>query len=188
MGLVEVGVGLLPGAGGTKEMALRAAQAIPAGVKTDVMAFLQPAFEAIALGKVATGAGHMAELGYLRDVDDWSVDNDARIGDAKRVALRLLEDDYRPPAEAVVTLPGADGIAAFDMALNAFRWSAMASDHDCVIGHQVARVLCGGQAGGSVSEQQLLDLEREGFLHLCGLEKTHQRIEHMLKTGKPLRN
>ena len=74
------------------------------------------------------------------------------------------------------------------MALNAFKWSAMASEHDCVLGHQIARVLCGGERGGKVSEQQLLDLEREAFLHLCGLEKTQARILHMLKTGKPLRN
>ncbi|MCO4760007.1 MAG: enoyl-CoA hydratase/isomerase family protein [Myxococcales bacterium] len=188
MGLVEVGVGLIPGAGGTKEMTVRAAQAIPGGVKTDVVPFLQKSFETMALAKVATGAGQMAEMGFLRDVDSWSIDSDARIGDAKRVALQLVANNYRAPDAPVLNLPGADGIAAFDMALNAFKWSAMASEHDCILGHQIARVLCGGEKGGKVTEQQLLDIEREGFLHLCGLEKTQARIMHMLKTGKPLRN
>lgn len=188
MGLVEVGVGLIPGAGGTKEMTVRAAAAVPKGVKTDIVPFLQKSFETMALAKVATGAGQMAEMGFLRDVDGWSIDTDARIGDAKRVALQLLANNYRAPQAPVLNLPGADGIAVFDMALNAFKWSAMASEHDCVLGHQIARVLCGGEKGGKVTEQQLLDIEREGFLHLCGLEKTQARIMHMLKTGKPLRN
>lgn len=188
MGLVEVGVGLIPGAGGTKEMTVRAAQAVPTGVKADIMPFLQKSFETMALAKVATGAGQMAEMGFLRDIDGWSIDSDARIGDAKRVALQLVANNYRAPQPVTVNLPGANGIALFDMALNTFKWSAMASEHDCVLGHQIARVLCGGERGGEVTEQQLLDLEREAFLHLCGLEKTQARITHMLKTGKPLRN
>ena len=189
MGLVEVGVGLLPGAGGTKEMVVRALSGIPGDAKMDRFPLLQRAFEFVAMAKVATGAGQMQEMGFLRDVDGWSVDGDRRIADAKRVALGLVAAGYKPaPPAANLVLPGADGIATIDMGLNAFKWGGYASEHDCVVGHQIARVICGGEQAGAKTEQQLLDLEREAFLILAGEPKTQQRVEHMLKTGKPLRN
>ena len=189
MGLVEVGVGLIPGAGGTKEMTVRALAGVDAKLQIDRVPFLQKSFEAMALAKVATGAGSMAEMGFMRPIDGWSADGDRRIGDAKKVALRLVEDDYRPPlAPDNLVLPGADGMAVFEMALQSFKWGGYASEHDVVVGRQIAKVLCGGERGGHVDEQRLLDIEREGFLHLCGLEKTQKRIEHMLTTNKPLRN
>jgi 3-hydroxyacyl-CoA dehydrogenase len=189
MGLVEVGVGLIPGAGGTKEMTVRAVAGVAADVTTDRVPFLQKAFEVMAMAKVGTGAGNAAELGFLRSTDRFCIDTDRRIGEAKKRALRLVEDGYRPSGPATnLVLPGADGIAVFEMALAAFHWSGLASEHDKVVGLQIAKVLCGGSKGGLVTEQQLLDIEREGFLHLCGLEKTQARIKAMLETGKPLRN
>lgn len=189
MGLVEVGVGLLPAAGGTKEMVVRALAGVAKNSKVDRFALLQDVFETVALAKVATGAGMMSEMNFLRPIDAWSVDGDARIADAKKVALHLVDIGYRPPQPATnLVLPGLDALATFDMGLNAFRWSGYASDHDCVVGYQVAKVICGGEKPGVKTEQQLLDLERECFLHLAGTEKTQQRVAHMLKTGKPLRN
>ncbi len=189
MGLVEVGVGLIPGAGGTKEMTVRALAGVPADVKVDRLPLLQKAFEAMAMAKVATGAGNAFEMGFLRPTDKFCIDTDRRIGEAKKIALRLVEDGYRPAGPATnLLLPGAEGLAAFEMALAAFHWSGLASEHDKVVGTQIAKVLCGGEKGGLLSEQDLLDIEREGFLHLCGLEKTQARIRNMLETGKPLRN
>lgn len=189
MGLVEVGVGLIPGAGGTKEMTVRALAGVPADVKVDRLPLLQKAFEAMAMAKVATGAGNAFEMGFLRPTDKFCIDTDRRIGEAKKIALRLIEDGYRPVGPASnLLLPGAEGLAAFEMALAAFHWSGLASEHDKIVGTQIAKVLCGGEKGGLLSEQDLLDIEREGFLHLCGLEKTQARIRHMLETGKPLRN
>jgi 3-hydroxyacyl-CoA dehydrogenase len=189
LGLVEVGVGLLPGAGGTKELTVRALAGVPAAVTVDRLPLLQRAFEAMALGKVSTGAGDAWELGLLRPTDRLCLDTDRRIGEAHKVALRLIEDGYRAPLPAQnLQLPGAEGIAAFQLALQSFHWSGLASAHDVVVGGQIARVLCGGERGGRLSEDQLLDLEREAFLHLCGLEKTQARVRHMLETGKPLRN
>jgi len=189
MGLVEVGVGLLPGAGGTKELTVRALENVPADSRVDRVPLLQRAFETIALAKVSAGAGQMRELGFLRSVDQVSTDGERRIEDAKRVVLALVGSRYRPQlAPDNLMLPGAEGIATFDMALYAFRCAGQASEHDCTIGHEVATVICGGARGGLCSEQDLLDLEREAFLRLCGHQKTRDRITAMLTTGKPLRN
>jgi 3-hydroxyacyl-CoA dehydrogenase len=189
MGLVEVGVGLLPAAGGTKELTVRALEGIPVDSRLDRTLALQRMFETIALGKVSTGAGNAREIGFLRNVDAYSADPEQRIADAKRVVLQLSQAGYRPPPPPDnLLLPGAEGIALFDYALYAFKVGGQASEHDCAVGHQVARVLCGGEKGGLRRERDLLDLEREAFLHLCGLPKTRDRIAHMLQTGKPLRN
>ena len=189
MGLVEVGVGLIPGAGGTKEFVVRSLDNIAVDARVDRTLVLQRAFEAIALAKVATGAGNMREIGFLRSVDTWSIDSDRRIEDAKRIVLQLAASGYRPAlAPDNLLLPGAEGIALFDMVLYSFKVAGQASEHDCVVGHEVATVLCGGVGGGLKTEQDLLDLERESFLRLCGTEKTRERITHMLTTGKPLRN
>ena len=189
MGLVEVGVGLIPGAGGTKEMTVRALADIPAKTQMNRIPLLQKSFETMALAQVAAGAGAMVDAGFLRDVDSWSADGDRRIGDAKKVALRMVADAWRPPLPPDnLVLPGAEGMALFELALKSFEWGGYASEHDVIVGRQIAKVLCGGERGGKVDEQRLLDIEREGFLHLCGLEKTQKRIEHMLMTNKPLRN
>ncbi len=189
LGLVEVGVGLIPGAGGTKELTVRALAGVPVEAKVDRLPLLQRAFETMALAKVGTGAGDGWALGLLRPGDRVCLDTDRRIGDAKRVALRLCEDGWRPPLPAQnLLLPGAEGLAAFEMALHAFHWAGQATAHDMVVGGQIAKVLCGGERGGLRSEQELLDIERESFLYLCGLEKSQARIQAMLETGKALRN
>jgi len=190
VGLVEVGVGLLPGAGGTKELALRAMQAIPAGVNALSMPFLQRAFEDIALAKVSTGAREARNLGFLREQDGITFNRDRLIGDAKRRVLAMSGLGYVPPLPAQAKLPGRDGSAVFDFVLEDFKQKRMASEHDVLIGRKIAHVLCGGATDGRhpVSEQALLDLEREAFLSLCGEEKTQARIQHMLMKNKPLRN
>lgn len=188
-GLVEVGVGLLPAAGGTKELAVRVLENVPADSRVDRVALLQRAFETIAMAKVSTGAGQMRDLGFLRNIDGISVDAERRIEDAKKLVLSMVDQRWRPPAQPDnLLLPGADGIAVFEMVLYSFKLAGQASEHDCVIGREVASVLCGGERGGLVTEQRLLDLERESFLRLCGTDKTRDRIKHMLTTGKPLRN
>lgn len=189
LGLVEVGVGLIPGAGGTKELTVRALAGVPAESKVDRLPLLQRAFETIALAKVSTGAGNGRDLGFLRDVDGFSMDPDRRIEDARRLVVNLAAQGYRPAnAPDNLNLPGSEAIATFDMALYSFLLAGQASAHDCVIGHEVARVICGGEKGGLRTEQDLLDLERESFLKLCGMQLTQDRILHMLTTGKPLRN
>ncbi|MDF1565624.1 MAG: 3-hydroxyacyl-CoA dehydrogenase/enoyl-CoA hydratase family protein [Deltaproteobacteria bacterium] len=190
IGLVEVGVGLLPGAGGTKEMALRMANAIPAGVNALALPFLQKAFENIALARVATGAREARRLGFLRDSDGISLGSESLIGDAKKRVLALAGLGYVPPLPAQAVLPGRDGAAVFEFVLEDFKGKHMASEHDVLIGKKIVHVLTGGDTDGRspVSEQALLDLEREAFLSLVGEEKTQARIQHMLMKNKPLRN
>jgi 3-hydroxyacyl-CoA dehydrogenase len=189
MGLVEVGVGLLPGAGGTKEMAVRCIGDTALDSRVDRVGLLQKAFEQIALGKVSTGAGDARQMGFLRAGDLIAADGERRIEYAKREVLSMAAAGYRPPVRPDnLLLPGNEGIAVFDMVLYNFRCAGQASEHDCFIGHEIARVLCGGERGGLRTEQDLLDLERESFLKLLGTEKTQERIGHMLSTGKPLRN
>ncbi len=188
-GLVEVGVGLIPGAGGTKELAVRALNGIASDSRLDRTLALQKAFETIALAKVSTGAGNARELNFLRPEDSISFDGDQRIGHAKQKVLNLVSEGYRPAlAPDNLVMPGNEGIALFDLALYNFRCAGQASEHDCTIGHEVARVLCGGEGGGKKTEWDLLDLERESFLKLAGMQRTRDRVAHMLTTGKPLRN
>lgn len=190
MGLVEVGVGLIPGAGGTKEMAFRMANAIPDGVNAMKLPFLQKAFEAIALAKVATGAGDARHAGFLRPSDGITMNPDRLIADAKRRVLAMAELGYAPKVPEVAVLPGRDAATVFDYVLDDFKARALASDHDVLIGRKVAHVLCGGDTDGrrALSEQEVLDLEREAFMSLVGEEKSQARIQHMLMNNKPLRN
>jgi 3-hydroxyacyl-CoA dehydrogenase len=189
MGLVEVGVGLLPAAGGTKELTVRALDGVPLDSKVDRLALLQRAFEVIALAKVTTGAGQLRDHLFARPCDAFSVDPERRIEDARRTVLQLADSGYRPPLPPDnLLLPGADGIALFDMALYSFQLAGQATAHDCEIGRRIAAVICGGARGGLRSEQDLLDVERQGFLELCGMPATQARVAHMLQTGKPLRN
>jgi len=189
MGLVEVGVGLLPGAGGTKEMLVRALANVSKESTVDRLPFIQRAFETIGMAKVATGAGEARKLGFLREFDTFAIDGESRIEGAKRIALQLVANGYRPPLPPDnLVLPGADGRAAFELALYAMKLAGQVSVHDALIGKRVAHVLCGGESGGVCTEQQILDLEREAFMSLVGEEKSQARISAMLMTGKPLRN
>ncbi|RMG81095.1 MAG: 3-hydroxyacyl-CoA dehydrogenase/enoyl-CoA hydratase family protein [Bacteroidetes bacterium] len=189
IGLVEAGVGLLPGGGGTKEFAVRTSDAFGPG---DVMIpRLVENFKVIALGQVSTSAHEGFKKGHLQPQRDEVVMNVQRnIAEAKKKVLELSENYVMPvPREDVLVL-GRTGLAALYLAANELRLANYASDHDIKIAQKIAYVLCGGDLTGTrkVSEQYLLDIEREAFLSLLGEQKTLQRIEHMLKTNKPLRN
>ena len=187
LGLVEAGLGLLPAGGGTKEMLLRAIDRAAGG---DSAPHVRAAFETIALGKVSTSAPDARRLGYLRDVDAYTMNRERTIADAKAVAL-LRARDYQPQApRAAIPVGGADLFALLSLGVHLAWRAGQASDHDALVGRAVARVLTGGEIAHktSVSEAYLLDLEREAFLKLCGERKTLERIGYTLKTGGLLRN
>ncbi len=194
MGLVEVGVGLVPAGGGSKEMALRNLSHIPAdmprGVVIDPFPYLRRAFETIGMARVATSAHEAREIGFLTPCDGISINKDYLIHDAKETVLALVRTGYKSPVPARVRVPGRDGYAYLEMLIYNMQVSGYISEHDAKIGRHVARILSGGDvpAGTWVEEQEFLDLEREAFLSLCGEPKTQERIQHMLTTGKPLRN
>jgi 3-hydroxyacyl-CoA dehydrogenase len=188
MGLVEAGVGLLPAGGGTKEMALRGMDKHLPGPK---LKNLVAKFEAIAMAKVSTSAYEAFDIGYL-DKRAIVVSNDAtRIDRAKAEVLAMSRAGYRPPAPAVhIEALGTDALAAFEAGVFLVREAGYASEHDQLIARSVGKIMAGGNVapGTIINEEYLLDLEREEFMMLVGTKKTQERIEHMLKNGKPLRN
>lgn len=189
MGLVEVGVGLVPAGGGTKEMALRAHDRCAGVDGAEPLPFVKKAFDTIVFAKVST-SGAEAQRMFLTPADSLSANPDRLLHEAKQVALGLARSGYRPglPRTDVPVL-GRAGIAVFKAGIyNAVRGEQI-SEHDALIATKVATILCGGDRGAGVaSEQHFLDLEREAFLSLLGTQKTRDRIQHMLKEGKPLRN
>jgi 3-hydroxyacyl-CoA dehydrogenase len=191
IGLVEVGVGLIPAGGGTKELTMRAMDLAKKTPDADPLAFLKKTFETIAMGKVATSAQEARSWGILRDSDAISMNGDRLIADAKAEVLALAETGYVQPVErADIFVMGEQAQAAIKLALHMMRRGEFISDHDLLIGKHLAKIMSGGDFNHSayVSERHLLDLEREAFLSLCGERKTQERIAAMLKTGKPLRN
>ena len=188
MGLVEVGVGLIPAGGGTKEMLARAMDAAPAGA--DPLPLVQRVFETIGLAKVSTSGPDARRLGYLRDSDGISMNRDRLLEDAKSIALARVHDYVRPQPRAAIRVGGDGVLAALKLGIHLAWRAGRISDHDALIGRKLAWILAGGDAphATTATEQQLLDLEREAFLSLCGERKTQERIAHTLKTGKPLRN
>ncbi len=191
IGLVEVGVGVIPGGGGTKEMTLRAMDRAAATPDADPIAFLKQSFEMIGMGKVATSAQEAFDFGILRAGDSISMNGDRLIADAKQEVLNMASSGYVQPIERTDILAlGEQGQASMKVALHMMKRGGFISDHDELIGRKLAKVMSGGDLNqrSLVSEQFLLELEREAFLSLCGEVKTQQRIAHMLKTGKPLRN
>jgi len=189
IGLVEAGVGLLPAGGGLKELALRASEA--AGPGGDVFAQLKPAFEAVAMAKVSASAVEAKGLGLLRKGDVVAFHAHELLHIAKQQALALAESGYRPPLPARrIQVAGDVGIATFRMMLVNMLEGRFISEHDHEIATRIATVLCGGEVdrGAMVDEEWLLRLEREHFVALAQMPKTQERIGHMLKTGKPLRN
>lgn len=197
MGLVETGVGLVPGGGGCKEMLLRAADAAQA-IRPDTrgwsLAFaetIQQAFETIAMAKVSTSVTEARQMRFLADSDSHTMNRERLLLDARRQARILVDAGYIPP-QARTDLPAAGDttLATLKMSIYLMRQAEYISDHDAKVAGHVARILCGGDApaGARMSEQQVLDLEREAFLSLCGEAKTQERIAFTLKTGKPLRN
>ena len=190
MGLVEVGVGLIPGGGGTKEMLVRAMQELPTP-QSDPLPFVQKAFETIALAKVSASGPDARRLGYLAPTDSFSMNRERLMADAKAKALERVREGYVKPAPRLaIPVGGASVGAALKLGVHLAWRSGRASDHDALIGRKLAHIFAGGDLphATTVTEQHLLDLEREAFLSLLGERKTLERIQHTLKTGKPLRN
>jgi len=177
MGMVEVGVGVIPAGGGCKEMLLRSRD-------------IREAFEQIGFAKVSTSAAEAGQFRYLRDGDGISMNPERLIEDAKQLALSLVPGYAAGAPRTDITVSGDEGFALMKMGVWMARQGGYISDFDAVIGEKLAFVLSGGRLTGTpqVSEQYLLDLEREAFLSLCGRAETQQRMQHMLKTGKALRN
>ena len=191
IGLPEVGVGLIPAGGGCKEMLLRSMEGIPAEVEVDLFPFFRHAFETIAFGKVSTSAKDAQRLGYLRPTDRFTMNQDRLLYEAKQAALAMVAEGYAAagPKDDIKVL-GERGIAAAETQLYNMKSGGYISDHDDLIARKLANVLAGGRVtpGTMVTEQYMLDLEREAFLSLCGERKSQERMQHMLATGRPLRN
>ena len=188
IGLVEVGVGLIPAGGGTKEMLARAMEDAPGSV--DPLPYVQRVFETIGFAKVSTSAADAQRLGYFRDVDAVTMNRERLIADAKALALVRATDYVQPQPRAAIRIGGEGLLAALKLGVHLAWRAGRISDHDALIGRKLAWILAGGNRPhpGTLSEQQLLDLEREAFLSLCGERKTQERIAYTLKTGKTLRN
>ena len=196
-GLVEVGVGLLPGGGGCKEMLLRALDSATSirpdgrGESVELLEAMKKAFETIAMAKVATSAHEARGLGFLSDSDNITMNRERVLSDAKARALELARSSYEAPVmRNDLPAPGENILATLKLGVYMMRQGDYISDHEVKIGNKVAEVLCGGNVtpGTPVSEQYILDLEREAFKSLCGEKKTQERIQYTLKTGKTLRN
>jgi 3-hydroxyacyl-CoA dehydrogenase len=197
MGLVEVGVGLLPGAGGCKEMLLRAVDSAESirpggrGESVELMEAMKKIFETIATAKVATSAHEARGLGFLRNSDRITMNRERVLADAKARAQELVRSGYEPPQPRTDTpAPGENILAALKMGVHLMRQGEYITEYEVKLASKIAEVLCGGNVtpGTPVSEQYILDLEREGFKSLCGEKKTQERIQYTLKTGKTLRN
>ncbi len=190
IGLVEVGVGLIPAGGGTKEMLARAT-ATCTGSQDDLLDVVQPVFETIGFGKVSTSAAQARQLGFLTPADGVTMNRERLISDAKAVALARARDGYRPPPRRTsIPVGGETLLAALKLGVHLAWRAGRIGDHDAVVGRTLARVLAGGALPHrtTVSEDYILDLEREAFVRLCGERKTLERIQYTLKTGKTLRN
>ena len=188
MGLVEVGVGLIPGGGGTKEMLFRFSAELAPYEEADAFEAVKRAFKLIAMATTSSSALEARRLGFLRQRDRVSMNRDLLIADAKQRVLDLAPD-YVAPVEQRITAVGQEGFGNLKYAAWAMREAGQITDFEVRLAHEVAYVLCGGDGPPRVvSEQDILDLEREAFLKLLGTKETQERIAHMLKTGKPLRN
>ena len=190
MGLVEVGVGLIPAGGGTKEMTVRAMAKLPTP-QSDPLPFVQQAFETVALAKVSASGPDAQRLGYLAATDGFTMNRERLIADARAKALERVREGYHAPAARTAIPVGGESVSAALKLGVPLAWRAgRATDHDVLIGRKLAHIFGGGDVphATTVTEQYLLDLEREAFMSLLGERKTLERIQHTLKTGKPLRN
>ncbi len=197
MGQVEVGVGLVPAGGGCKELLIRNTEHLfevqKGGLyqkQIELMPFVARAFEAIAMAKVATSGPEAVKLGFLRPTDRMTVNRDFLIEDAKKTVLSMVMESYTPPRPKQIRVAGENTLAMIKLALWTMHESGYITDHDITVSEKVGYILCGGNVlpDTLVSEQYILDLEREAFLSLCGHPMTQARMQHMLTTGKPLRN
>jgi len=198
VGLVEAGVGLIPGGGGSKEMLIRANESAAGGEDLDLFHALKPIFETVAMAKVGTSAEECRELGYFRREDRYSMNTQRLVADAKETALGLVRSGWKPAAASwqegaqttQIKVLGEQFLAGAKLAIHMLVRGGYASEYDAVVARKLANILAGGAltAPQLVSEQYVLDLEREAFVSLLGEKKTQERIAFTLKTGKPLRN
>ncbi len=189
-GLVEVGVGLIPGGAGTLNMLWRSMESIPEGTDVDTYAFVTQTFKNIALAKVATSAEEAKAFGYFRASDGVSFDRSRQLWEAKQRSIGLAAAGHHAPTPRAYKLPGENGIATLQMLVNTLLAGKYASEHDVKISMKLATVLCGGTSGHThaVTEDEILELEREAFLSLCGEPLSQARMQYMLQNNKPLRN
>jgi len=189
-GLVEVGVGLIPGGAGTLNMLWRALGSVPEGVEVDAYAVVTQVFKNIALAKVATSAEEGKAFGYFAASDGVSFDRARQLWEAKQRAIGLADSGYHPPVPRAYKLPGESGVATVQMMVNTLVAGGYASPHDAKIAMKLANVLCGGASGAThaVTEDEILELEREAFVSLCGEPLSQARMQYMLQNNKPLRN
>lgn len=192
LGLVEVGVGLLPGGGGTKEMLFRAMENVPEGgsVQVDPFPFVARAFETIAMAKVSTSGKEAIKLGYLRPTDGVSINSDHLLHDAKQVVLQMDRQGYAPRKQRKIRVIGETGYATLRQNIYSMRVGGLITEHDEFIASKIAWVMSGGNvpAGTEVNESYILELERKAFMDLIKTRKSQQRMQHMLTKNKPLRN
>ena len=198
VGLVEAGVGLIPGGGGTKEMLIRANENASGGEDLDLFHALKPVFENVAMARVGTSAVECRELGYFRREDRYSMNSQRLVADAKETALGLLRSGWKPAAASwqegaqttQIKVLGEQFLAGAKLAIHMLVRGGYASEYDAVVARKLANILAGGALTSPqlVSEQYVLELEREAFVSLLGEKKTQERIAFTLKTGKPLRN
>lgn len=190
MGLVEAGVGLIPGGGGNKELYIKHLEGMPNGVEFDLQKVANKVFESIAMAKVSTSGEEARENNFLGAADGISVNGDHQLYDAKQAVLALHEQGYTPPVRKKIPVVGETGYATLLLGAQAMLYSGFISEHDLKIAQKLAYVIAGGKVpyGTEVDEQYLLDLEREAFLSLVAQPKSQQRMQHMLVKGKPLRN
>jgi 3-hydroxyacyl-CoA dehydrogenase len=189
-GQVEVGVGLIPGGAGNVNLLWRALEAIPDGAEIDPYAIVTQVFKNIAMANMAFSAGAAIEMGYFPRDTGISFDRARHLHEAKQRAVGMAESGFHPPARRAFRLPGASGIATLSMMVNTLVAGGYASEHDALIANKLAHVLCGGEGGAAreVTEDEMLELEREAFVSLCGEKKSIERMGHMLMKNKPLRN
>ncbi len=199
MGQVELGMGVIPAGGGCKEMLLRATDwvppnipsAVPGGGKPDLLPYVARVFETIAMAKVSTCAQEAYELGFLRPHDKITMNLDHLLYDAKQSVLNLVKEGYhRPRRRDEIRVTGRTGMGLLELLIYLLKEGLYITDHDAVVAKKLAYVLTGGDVDHNtlVTEEYLLDLEREAFLSLCGEEKTQARMKHFVETGRPLRN
>lgn len=190
MGLVEVGVGLIPGGGGNLQLMRNVMGPYADDKDFDPFPFIKKIFLSIGMGSVAKSAEEAREMGFLSQTDRITINRDFLLYDAKQTALGLAKSAFRPPRKTKFRLPGPDGAATIDMMLYSMVANGQISEHDRLVGKTLANVLCGGQTspGSLVTEETLLELEREAFMKLCGEPKSQERMQYMLMNNKPLRN
>ncbi|MFZ3199580.1 MAG: hypothetical protein WA175_00370, partial [Candidatus Acidiferrales bacterium] len=190
IGLVETGVGLVPAAGGSKELLIRAGERAAGAENLDLLHALKPLFENAARAKVSSSAEEARSLGYLRPADLIAMNRDRLVSDAKQTALAMVRAGYHPPAPAEIRVLGEEFFTAAKLAIHMLVRGEYVTEYDAVVTRKLAYILAGGALTSPqvVPEQYILDLEREVFVSLCGERKTQERIAHTLRTGKPLRN